>query len=105
MTNEDIERMIDEGNKRKFEKHAIEQLQYVSLLKNMGYTAGEAINFMIFLKLEEISDTLYENEEFGNVAESLSAIANCVGYIPPTPLQREGYYILRIGGNVDTDNY
>lgn len=105
MTNEELKRIIDEDEKMKFEKHAIKQLKYVSLLRSMGYTATEAINFMIFLKLEEISDVLYGNEEFGSITESLSAIANCVGYIPPTPIQREGYYILRIGGHVDTDNY
>ncbi|MCI9271939.1 MAG: hypothetical protein HFH11_12520 [Dorea sp.] len=105
MTNEEIKRMIDEGAKKDFMKHATDQLQYVSMLREMGYTAGEAISFMIFLKLEEISDVLYGEGEFGSVAENLSAISDCVGYIPPNHYQKEGYHILRIGGSVDTGNY
>lgn len=105
MTNEDIKRIIDESAEKDFMKHATDQLRYVSLLQEMGYTAGEAINFMIFLKLEEISDTLYGDGEFGSVAESLSAITDCIGYVPPNHYQKEGYHILRIGGSIDTGNY
>lgn len=40
---------------------------------------------------------------FGSISESLSALADCVGYVPPRWHMTEGYHILRIGGQVDTE--
>lgn len=102
MTNEDLKKIEAEAMES-FKKYAAKELQYIKAIENMGYTAGEAINFMIFLKLEEISDTLCGDGEFGTIAESLDALADCVGYIPPNYYQKEGCHIFRIGGSVDVD--
>lgn len=49
--------------------------------------------------LDRIDDVLC------GINKSLEALSECVGYIPPTPYQEEGCYILRIGGSVDNGNY
>ena len=36
------------------------------------------------------------------IADSLEALTECVGYIPPLPYQVEGVHFIRIGGSVDT---
>lgn len=36
------------------------------------------------------------------IADSLEALTECVGYIPPHPYQIEGIHFIRIGGSVDT---
>lgn len=40
---------------------------------------------------------------FGSISENLSALADCVGYVPPRWHMTEGFHILRIGGQVDTE--
>lgn len=52
--------------------------------------------------LERIADSL---ESIKTSLETLEPLSECVGYVPPAPYQKEGYYILRIGGNVDNGNY
>ena len=54
---------------------------------------------MIDSSLQEIGEYLC------NISESLWKLSKCVGYVPPAPYQKEGDYILRIGGNVDNGNY
>lgn len=47
--------------------------------------------------LERIADALEGLNESGHI------LSNCVGYIPPRWQMTEGYHILRIGGQVDTE--
>lgn len=49
--------------------------------------------------LEPISDSL------SGINDSFNALADCVGYIRPNPVQRDGCFIFRIGGHVGTDSY
>lgn len=67
-------------------------------------TAGQVQ--VLLNDIKEIDNTLGMIEEYlCNISESLWKLSKCVGYVPPTPHQKEGYYILRIGGSVDTGNY
>lgn len=47
--------------------------------------------------LERIADALEGLNESGRM------LADCVGYVPPRWHMTEGYHILRIGGQVDTE--
>ena len=49
-------------------------------------------------QLNRIADALEE------ISDNLEQLTNCIGYVPPTPIQKEGYYIIRIGGYVDNGN-
>lgn len=51
----------------------------------------------IINKLREFNDTFGMIEEhLCNISKSLQKLSRCVGYVPPTPHQKEGYHILRI---------
>lgn len=47
--------------------------------------------------LERIAEALESLNESGNL------LSNCVGYVPPRWTMTEGFHILRIGGQVDTE--
>ena len=57
-----------------------------------------AVEVAKLTQLTRIADVLEE------IGDNLERLANCVAYIPPTPLQNEGYYIFRIGGCIDNGN-
>ena len=58
-----------------------------------------AVEVAKLTQLTRIADVLEE------IGDNLERLADCVGHIPPTPLQKEGCYIFRIGGSVDTATY
>lgn len=37
------------------------------------------------------------------ITDSLEALTECIGYLPPQPYQIEGIHFIRIGGSVDTE--
>ena len=102
MTNEELKMKIQKDNEKEFRGYANKKLIYLDILRDIGYTTDQAINIMIWFNLEEISDVL-GTTEFGDIAENLSSLADCVGYVPPNYYQKEGYRIFRIAGQVDTD--
>lgn len=56
-----------------------------------------AVEVAKLTQLNRIADALEE------IGDNLERLTNCVGYIPPAPLQKEGYHVFRIAGQVDTD--
>lgn len=42
-------------------------------------------------------------EALEGLNESVDLLSKCVGYVPPRWHMTEGYHILRIGGQVDTE--
>lgn len=42
-------------------------------------------------------------EALEGLNESVDLLSRCVGYVPPRCHMTEGYHILRIGGQVDTE--
>lgn len=104
MTNEEFKSAIQKENEKEFRKYASEKLIYLDILRDMGYTTDQAINIMIWFDLEEVNNVL-GTTEFGDIAENISALADCVAYIPPNQYQKDGYYIFRIGGSVDAGTY
>lgn len=59
------------------------------------YLDPEKLKCVEIGSINRIADALEE------IGDNLERLANCVGHIPPTPLQKEGCYIFRIGGQVD----
>lgn len=57
-----------------------------------------AVEVAKLTQLTRIADVLEK------IGDNLERLANCVVYIPPTPLQKKGYYIFRIGGCIDNGN-
>lgn len=64
--------------------------------------------------LKRIADTLENiNQELSSINSNmcgledslnvLSELSKCIAYIPPRYHQKEGYYIFRIGGQVETE--
>lgn len=52
-------------------------------------------------QLERIADGLAElNNTLGELLIPAEQLGECVGYVPPAPHQKEGYYVLRISGTV-----
>ena len=102
MTNEELKQKIQEDKERDFRGYAEERLYQLKVLRDMGHTTEQAINIMIWFSLEDISAALGTSED-GDIALSLSSLADCVGYIPPRYNGGEGYSFLRIAGQVDTD--
>lgn len=62
------------------------------------YLDPERLRCVEMDSINRIADALEE------IGDNLERLANCVGYIPPTPLQKVGYYIFRIGGCIDNGN-
>lgn len=104
MTNEELKQRIRQEAKHDFKDCVESELFYMDILRDMGYTIDQAISIMIWLELKELNNELSGYGEFESVSESLSTLSSCVGYVPPTVLQKEGYHILRIGGHIDTSN-
>lgn len=42
-------------------------------------------------------------EALEGLNESVDLLSRCVGYVPPRWQMKEGFHILRIGGQVDTE--
>ena len=103
MTNEELKQKIKQDNEREFREYAERELYRINILRDMGYTTDQALKIMTWLELKELNFELAGREEFRSVSKSLDALANCVGYIPPRWHMTEGYHILRIGGQVDTE--
>ena len=57
-----------------------------------------AVEVAKLTQLNRIADVLEE------IGDNLERLTTCVGYIPPTPLQKEGYHVFRIGGCIDNGN-
>ncbi len=67
------------------------------------YFVDKSLEFMKIIRLDRIIDELdINNETMGHIADSLEALTECVGYIPPTSYQIEGIHFIRIGGSIDT---
>ena len=103
MTNEELKQKIQQDNEREFREYAEGELYSLTVLRDMGYTTDQAIKILIWLELKELNGELSGCGVFGSVSESLSALSDCVGYIPPHYKGGEGYSFLRIAGQVDTD--
>ena len=55
-------------------------------------------------QLKRIADILEDaNGEIIRMGASLEKLSDCVGYVPLTCFQAEGYNVLRIVGSVDTE--
>lgn len=55
-------------------------------------------------QLERIADALEEiKTNLGCIDNKLDTLVECVGYMPPRQYQSQGYYFLRIAGQVDAD--
>lgn len=70
-----------------------------------GVSPEERLQFMKLKRFDRIVEALEGIEDkLSSIDDSLEALSSCVGYVPPTVLQKEGYHILRIGGHIDTSN-
>lgn len=58
-------------------------------------TAGQAQ--VLINNTNRIADALEQ------IADSLEALTECIGYMPPQTYQIEGIHFIRIGGSVDTE--
>lgn len=95
-----VEKRIMEDADKEFKEYAEDKLRRVDILRNMGYTTDQAIKLMTCFCLEEIMDAIVS--PYGDtIAESLSALAECVDEVPTTSYT-PGYTFFRIGGGVDT---
>ena len=103
MTNEELKQKIQQDEKREFREYAERELYPLNILRDMGYTTDQAIKIVIWLELKELNCELSGCGTFGSISENLSALADCVGYVPPRWHMTKGYHILRIGGQVDTE--
>lgn len=57
-------------------------------------------------QMERIADYLEEiSLSLKNIDEHLEKFEDCIGYVPPNQYQKDGYFIFRIGGSVDTGTY
>ena len=98
MANDEMLKQVDTD----FKEYAKEKLHYVELLVEMGLTFDQALIAMIYFCLDETNAVL-GTTEFGDIAENLSSLSDCVGYVPPMYSQGNGYSFLRIGGSVDSE--
>lgn len=103
MTNEELKQKIQQDNAQDFREYAERELYPLNILRDMGYTTDQAIKIVTWLELKELNCELAGCGTFGSISESLSALADCVGYVPPRWAMTEGFHILRIGGQVDTE--
>ena len=95
-----VEKRIMEDADKEFKEYAEDKLRRMDILRNMGYTTDQAIKLMTCFCLEEIMDAIVS--PYGDtIAESLSALAECVDEVPTTSYT-PGYTFFRIGGGVDT---
>ena len=101
MTNEEMMKQVIEDDNKEFKKYAEDKLRRVDILREMGYTADQAIKLMTYFCLEEIVNVLV-SPEAETVAECLGALAGCVCEVPLTTYA-PGYTFFLIGGIVDTD--
>lgn len=103
MTNEELKQKIQHDNERKFREHAESELHSLTILRDMGYTTDQAIKIMIWMELKELNGELSGCGIYESVSESLSALSDCVGYIPARYKGGEGCSFLRIAGQVDAE--
>lgn len=103
MTNEELNQKIQQDDAQDFRECAERELYRLNILRDMGYTTDQAIKIVTWLELKELNYELGGREEFGSISENLSALADCVGYVPPRWHMTEGFHILRIGGQIDTE--
>lgn len=99
----DLNKEVQQESGRDFISYVTDKMLYLDILRGLGYTTDQAIKIMIWLKLEDINDELSGCGEFRSVSESLSELADCVGYTAPRYQGGTGYSFLRIAGQVDTD--
>ena len=90
MTNEEMMKQVIEDDNKEFKKYAEDKLRRVDILREMGYTADQAIKLMTYFCLEEIVNVLVSPE-----AETVAEV--------PLTTYAPGYTFFRIGGSVDTD--
>ena len=72
-------------------------ISFKQTLEEDGILHSDVIALMKCKRLERIADASER------IADSLEALTECVGYIPPLPYQVEGVHFIRIGGSVDTE--
>lgn len=85
MTLEEIKKRRQQEEEQSFREFASEQIGLLNILTTeKGFEEREAIEFMKYLMLKEISNTLFtdENDRLANllndIAESLDALVDCV---------------------------
>lgn len=99
----ELNREIEQENKCDFISYVTDKMLYLDILRGMGYTTDQAIKIMIWLRLEDINDELSGCGEFRSVSESLSELADCVGYTAQRYRGGTGCSFLRIAGEVATE--
>ena len=77
MTNEEMMKQVIEDDNKEFKKYAEDKLRRVDILREMGYTADQAIKLMTYFCLEEIVNVLV-SPEAETVAECLGACRVCM---------------------------
>ena len=75
----------------------IESIDFKKAYEKDGIENDFVVKMMICSRLERIAEALEGLNESGNL------LSNCVGYVPPRWQMKEGFHILRIGGQVDTE--
>lgn len=85
MTLEEIKKRRQQEEEQSFREFASEQIGLLNILTTeKGFEEREAIEFMKYLMLKEISNTLFtdDNDRLANllndIAESLDALVDCV---------------------------
>lgn len=86
---DDLKEMVGEGNVKVVEKQDDSFYEEMCEYKTL---------------IERIADALEGIESIlGNIDDSLEDLTKCVAYIPPRYHQKEGFYTLRICGQVTTE--
>ena len=77
----------------------------IGVLKSRGHVdTQDAFNYLMLSQLTRVEDALEDiSGTLGNIEDSLEALTECVGYIPPMPQQVAGFHFIRIGGDVYTE--
>lgn len=106
---------------KKFMEEIIEELvgypidmQLKEAFEKNGIDNQIIVTCMLCKKLDRLVDVLENiNKEVSSIncdicglensLNSLSELSECVAYIPPTYHQKEGYYVFRVAGQIDTN--